>query len=79
MATQWYHDANEIRTFQQALIDAEVLEDSEDMKAFLTHPQRYNNEYRAWEEAGYPQETDDTWDEFVQAIGSEDEEEEEEQ
>lgn len=78
MAEKWYNDSNEVRTFVTALIDAEVLQDGEDIKAALSHPQRYNDEYNAWAENGYPTEGDTTWDDFVDAVTTEDEDSEDE-
>jgi hypothetical protein len=79
MAERWYHDSSLLRSFGTALINAEVLEDLEDVLAFFQHPQRYNQFYMEWENAGFPNEGDDNWDEFVDSISeSEDSEEEEE-
>lgn len=75
MAERWYNDASLFRSFGSALVNAEVLEDTEDVNGFFTHPQRYNQFYIEWENAGFPNNEDAGWDDFVDAI-SEDEEEE---
>lgn len=70
----WYNDAQLIRNFAEALANAEVLEDSDDFVAFNRKPQRYNEEYTIWEQAGFPtNEDDDGWEEFVDGITSGDE------
>lgn len=62
----WYNgDASEFRTFLADLIDAEVLEDVEDVKRFCDKPQKWDRMHTAWVENDYelPDEDDDEDDE----------------
>lgn len=73
----WYDDLTLVSGLGSALINAEVLTDSEDYKNFLLKPMRYNSYYNAWEEAGFPtDEDDDEWNDFIEAISMEDESDE---
>ena len=73
----WYNDAKLLSGLGQALATATILEDSDDFTAYMAKPQRYDEFYDAWKEAGYPTaEDDDGWEDFVNAV-SEDEEESE--
>ena len=76
---KWYNDSNLVSSFGTALIDASVLEDTEAFKSYLNKPFKFNAEYEAWEEAGYPTTEDDNWDEFVEAISTDEEESDEEE
>lgn len=70
MADKWYDDATLLRNFTAAMIEAGV-EDSQDI---LRKPHKYNDEFEAWVDNGYPdEEGDEGWDEFVSAITSEEE------
>ncbi len=75
----WYNDVNLLRSLGQALSEMGILEDSDDFAAFLSKPQRYNDEYNAWEAAGFPTtEVDDGWEEFELALTSDDESDDDE-
>ncbi len=74
--TNWIDSAADLRKFLNILIDADVIEDTEDVQSFLDKPQRYNDVYDAWDEAGFPESDDDNWDEFVGSVTDEDTEEE---
>lgn len=65
---KWYNSATDLRSFLSILIDAEAVEDTDDVQAFLSHPQKWNEEYKIWEAAGFPQQDDGAWDEFVNDI-----------
>lgn len=72
----WYSDSDTLRAFGKALVNAEVLEDGDDFLGFLSKPMQYKATYDTWSEAGYPEdESDDGWEEFVEAISSDDEDE----
>lgn len=76
----WYNDASLLRNFADALSNAGVLEDSDDFSAFMRKPQRYNDEYEAWKEAEYPSDdSDDGWDDFVDAISVDDEDDDDDE
>lgn len=66
--TNWYDNATVLRGFQAALVEAGVLTESEEIKGFLSHPQRYNEYYDAWEENDFPDPEHDNWDDFVAAV-----------
>lgn len=71
----WYDDALVLRDFANALVEAEYLEDA---RIVLTKPYRFTAEYNAWKNAEYPTSDDDEgWEEFIQALNTEEEEEEE--
>lgn len=72
MAEQWYSDSTLLRNFGKILTAAGVMEDSDDLTAFLDQPQRYNEFYEAWSAAGFPTENDENWDEFVELVSSDD-------
>ena len=74
MAEVWYQDVNLLSSFGTVLKDAGVLEDADDFRDYLNKPFKYNDEYDAWEEAGFPDEGTDNWDTFVDAISSEEDE-----
>lgn len=77
MANQnWYDSAADLRKFLTVLIDAEVIEDTDDVQSFLNKPQRYNEVYEAWDDAGFPESDDENWDEFVNAISDDESEDE---
>lgn len=76
----WYSDSKLVASFGAALVNAGVLEDGDDFRAFLMTPQRWDDEFNAWKDTGYPtDEDDDEWEGFILAIGGEDEDEEEEE
>ena len=73
----WYSDSDNVRELGKALVNAEVLEDTEDFAEFLGKPRKYTEHYNAWSEASFPSdENDDGWEEFVEAVSSDDEEDE---
>jgi len=74
----WYNDAKLLSGLGDALSVMGILEDSDDFSAFLRKPQRYNEEYAAWETAGFPtSEDDDGWEEFEEALTSDGEDDDE--
>ena len=73
MASNWYPDSK-LASFAEALVQSGILEDSDEFVQFMRKPQLYDDMYDSWVEAGHPNEGEDGWDEFVDAI-SEDEEE----
>ena len=66
--TRWYNDGSLTRSFLLALVNAEYFDTTGDMTDILEHPQRYNATFQAWEELDYPTESDENWDEFINAI-----------
>jgi len=80
MADQWYSDNKLVTSFGEALANAGVLNDSDDFKMFLKSPMRYNDAFNAWSEAGYPtDDSEDGWDDFLEALPDEDETEDEDE
>jgi hypothetical protein len=72
----WYHDRYLVDGLAEALTNAEVFGDASDVTAFLKKPQRYNEFYDAWEAANFPtSDEDDNWDDFVEAVSGDDEDE----
>lgn len=79
MAEQWFDNAQLSRSFQAALINADSL-DMDNLGDFLSSPQQWQEEYEAWQDAGFPNDdSDNGWDQFVDAISSDEAEEEEEE
>jgi len=70
----WYSDTKLVSELGQVLVDAEILEDTDDFKAFLAEPYRYDEFYEAWKEADYPNIESDNWDSFVDQITPDDDE-----
>ena len=71
MADKWYADAYLVDGLQEALTNAEVFTEAVEIIKFRKSPQKYNDYYEAWETANFPtSEDDDGWDEFVEAVGS---------
>lgn len=65
----WYNDQKLTASFGAALAEADVLTESSDFKAFFNAPQRYNETFDAWKDAGYPtSDEDDGWQEFLDAL-----------
>lgn len=74
MATdRWYESSTDLRKFMVMLIDAEILEDTDDIKEFLNKPHRFNTEYKAWEDSGFVESDDAEWDDFVTSLSSDEE------
>jgi len=73
---KWYNDSQLVRSFQTALMQADILQDTEDVSAFNSKPQRYDDEFNTWAAAGYPEEGDGNWDEFVDNITPDEDSEE---
>ncbi len=75
-ADKWYDDARLTRAFCNALIEAGYLESNEEIREFNKKPQKFDDEYDAWAEAGFPDDAnEDGWTEFVEAISTEEESE----
>lgn len=74
----WYDDVKLKDGLLEALVNADVLTDAEEFKEFARKPQKYNEHYEAWKDAGYPtDESDDGWEEFSDTFSSEEEDESE--
>lgn len=72
MANNWYPDSR-LASFVQALVNAEQIEDTEDLVLFVTKPQAYDEVYAAWEDNGSPSsDEEDGWDDFITAITDDD-------
>lgn len=70
----WYNDNSLLRSFGQALANADVLTEGEEFAAYLAKPQKYNDTETVWEACGYPtDEADDGWEDFIGSIGEEEE------
>lgn len=68
MAGNWY-PSPDTGSFIEALINADVLQDTADVVTLVKKPQAYDEFYDAWKEAGFPSdENEDGWDEFVAAV-----------
>jgi hypothetical protein len=65
---RWYLDAELVRDFLTALIDASYFNDVEEVRDILERPQRYNELFNVWEELAYPTENDESWEDFVNAV-----------
>ena len=75
----WYSDSDNVRALGQALLNAEVLSDTDDFLTFLKKPMQYKAYYEAWEQADFPtDEDDDGWDQFVESVSEDTEDESEE-
>ena len=77
MATEglWYHDSFLVDGLAEALTNADVFQSASDVLAFRKKPQKYREFYEAWEEADFPSDADDDgWDEFEEAVASEENE-----
>jgi len=79
MADKWYSDASLIRSFGAVLATAGVIEGTDDFTAFLDQPQRYDEYFDAWSTAGYPTDSDNNWDEFVELVSNDDESDEDDE
>ena len=72
----WYNDAALLRQFGQALANADVFIDIDDFASFLRKPQKYNEAQSNWDECGSPvDESDEGWDDFLETLGEEEEDE----
>lgn len=69
----WYDSASTIRKFGAILVAAGFIEDVNDFTSFLESPEQYDDVYDTWKEMGRPSEAEDSWDEFVEAVSSEEE------
>ena len=75
MTDLWYHDSFLVDGLAEALTNAEVFESASDVVALRKKPQKYTEFYEAWAEADFPtSEDDDNWDEFCEAVASEEDE-----
>lgn len=74
MAEYWFTDTETLRNFGSVLTTADILSDSEEFTNFLTKPFEYNDMYDKWMELDMPEEGDEKWDEFVDAITDDDDE-----
>ena len=70
-ATKWYDDAKDVRDFGIALINAEVLTDTDDFADYLKKPSRYTAAFTSWDEYDRPDETDAEWQDFVDSVTAE--------
>lgn len=74
MTDKWYTDSKLVAALGEALTNADVLTEQTDFTNYLKKPMAYNDHYDAWAEAGYPTSEDDNgWDEFVEAVNSDEE------
>ena len=64
----WYDDPMQLRDFAEALVAATDIPDSADI---LAKPYKYTNEFLAWKAADYPAEDDSNWDNFVESLTDE--------
>lgn len=72
----WYEDNVKFRGLGEALANAGAFEDSDVAALFNRKPQRFNDHYLAWEANEFPtSEEDDGWDDFLEAIENDEEEE----
>jgi hypothetical protein len=74
-SSTWIDSGATVRKFLNVLIDAEAIENIEDVQQFLNKPERYNEVYEAWDDAGFPESDDENWDEFVSTITDEEDDE----
>lgn len=75
----WYEKANKVQAFVDALTEAGVLESATEVNAFVRKPWKFDEEYIAWANNGFPSdESEDGWSEFIDALENDEEEEEEE-
>lgn len=75
MADLWYHDSFLVDGLAEALTNAEVFESASDVVALKKKPMKYTEFYKAWEDADFPSnEDDDGWDEFCEAVVSDEDE-----
>lgn len=68
MADKWYEDLVILRDFADALENAGVVEDK---TVVFQKPYRFQAEYEVWAENDYPDQSDETWDDFVKALSGE--------
>lgn len=60
-----------LRDFAKALEDAGIVEDSAEV---IRRPYKFEAYFDTWAENEYPQQEDAEWDSFVEALNSENEE-----
>lgn len=69
--SSWSDDTQQLLDFAEALVRAGVVEDIGEV---MRKPYKYTPQYEAWVEADFPQEDDENWDEWVQAVSETEEE-----
>ena len=72
----WYEDRSILVDFAQILVDAEFVEDK---KEVIAKPYKYDDAFDKWQSMGYPDQDDDDWDAFIEALSLEDDDDENEE
>lgn len=79
MAEYWFNDIETLRNFGTILTTAGILDDSDAFANYLSAPFEYNAAYNAWLASNSPEEGDENWDTFVDAITEDEDDDEEEE
>lgn len=80
MPGNWYDDHTKVAAFSTVLEDAGVLnpEDTRSYKNFVNKPFQYDEIYSAWAELGFPSQDDANWQEFIDLLDTDEEDDGEE-
>jgi hypothetical protein len=66
--SNWSDDSRKLADFAEALTRAGVVEDTVEV---IRKPYKFDDRYEIWAEMDFPGEEDANWDEFVEAITAE--------
>ena len=63
----WHDDTKQLIDFARAMKDAGAVEEMDDV---ISRPYKYQAYYDLWAENDYPQEDDEEWEAWVNAIAT---------
>lgn len=64
----WWQNYGQIKAFAKVLYQADIIENVEELFAYLDSPKAYDEVYQLWVSKGQPDPDDAEWDEFVNNI-----------
>ena len=64
----WWQNYGQIKAFAKVLYQADIIENMEELFAYLDSPKAYDEAYQLWVSKGQPDADDPDWDEFVDGI-----------
>lgn len=70
MPTNWHDDSKQLSDFAVCMEKAGVVESATDV---ISRPYRYTEQFEAWAECGFPFEDDESWDDWIKVVVSEEE------
>jgi hypothetical protein len=68
----WYNDPTLKQGFLDVLAQSGLIENMAEVRKFIRSPQQWDEWYKEWAKYNYPTPNDDSWEDFYEAIGGND-------